>query len=100
MRADVGHGTGHGLAVTAMAALQPGDVVAVDALTYPGFKVLGQTLHLELAPLPAAGHAPDLDALEEFCTSRRIRAVYTMPTLHNPLGDGSPRPPIGGGWSS
>ena len=36
-----------------MAALQPGDVVAVDALTYPGFKVLASTLRLELAPLPS-----------------------------------------------
>jgi DNA-binding transcriptional MocR family regulator len=79
-------GAQHGLAVSAMALLQPGDVVAVDALTYPGFKVLGQTLHLELAPLPAAGDASDLDALERLCRTRRIRAVYAMPTLHNPLG--------------
>ena len=76
----------HGLAVTAMALLQPGDVVAVDALTYPGFTVLAQTLHLELAPLPAAADATDLDALERLCATRKVRAVYAMPTLHNPLG--------------
>ena len=35
-------GAQHGLAVTCMATLQPGDVVAADALTYPGFKVLAQ----------------------------------------------------------
>jgi DNA-binding transcriptional MocR family regulator len=69
-----------------MATLQPGDVVAVDALTYPGFKVLAQTLHLELAALPSAGDEPDLDALERLCATRRLRAVYAMPTLHNPLG--------------
>jgi DNA-binding transcriptional MocR family regulator len=79
-------GAQHGLAATAMATLQPGDVVAVDALTYPGFKVLAKTLRLELAPLPSAGQEPDLDALERLCTTRRIRAVYAMPTLHNPLG--------------
>ncbi len=36
-------GAQHGLAVAALAMLQPGDVIAVDALTYPGFKVLAQT---------------------------------------------------------
>lgn len=80
------NGAQHGLAVAAMALLKPGDVVAVDALTYPGFKVLAETLRLELAPLPAAGAGPDLDALERLCTKRRVRAVYAMPTLHNPLG--------------
>ncbi|WP_225724611.1 MULTISPECIES: PLP-dependent aminotransferase family protein [unclassified Nocardia] len=79
-------GAQHGLAVTAMAALQPGDVVAVDALTYPGFKILARALHLELAPIPVAGNASDLDELERLCATRRVRAVYTMPTLHNPLG--------------
>ncbi|UVJ46316.1 PLP-dependent aminotransferase family protein [Pseudomonas sp. LS1212] len=79
-------GAQHGLAATVMALLRPGDVVATDALTYPGFKVLAQTHRLELAPVPSAGHEPDLDALEQLCKRRRVRAVYTMPTLHNPLG--------------
>ena len=79
-------GAQHGLATTVMALLKPGDVVATDALTYPGFKVLAQAHRLELAPIPAAGNGPDLDALERLCKSRRVRAVYAMPTLHNPLG--------------
>ncbi|VVD98752.1 GntR family transcriptional regulator [Pandoraea iniqua] len=76
----------HGLATTAMALLEPGDVVAVDALTYPGFKLAAEACRLELAPIPSAGHGPDLDALAALCRQRRVRAVYTMPTLHNPLG--------------
>ena len=79
-------GAQHGLAVAALAMLQPGDVIAVDALTYPGFKVLAQAQRLELVPLPAATDGPDLDALERLCVTRRVRAIYTMPTLHNPLG--------------
>jgi DNA-binding transcriptional MocR family regulator len=79
-------GAQHGLATTAIALLKPGDVVAVDALTYPGFKLLAEAQRLELAPLPAAGAGPDLDALEALCKRRRVRAVYLMPTLHNPLG--------------
>jgi DNA-binding transcriptional MocR family regulator len=79
-------GAQHGLATTVMALLQPGDVVATDALTYPGFKVLAEAHRLELAPIPAAGNGPDLDALERLCKRRRVRAIYAMPTLHNPLG--------------
>ncbi|QRY46086.1 PLP-dependent aminotransferase family protein [Mycolicibacterium boenickei] len=79
-------GAQHGLAVAALAMLQPGDVVAVDALTYPGFKVLAQTHRLELVPISAGADGPDLDAFAHLCTMRRVRAIYTMPTLHNPLG--------------
>lgn len=79
-------GAQHGLATTVMALLQPGDVVAVDALSYPGFKLLAEAQRLELVPVPAAGQGPDLDALASLCRRRRVRAVYAMPTLHNPLG--------------
>ncbi|MBT9494197.1 MAG: PLP-dependent aminotransferase family protein [Paucibacter sp.] len=79
-------GAQHGLATTVMALLQPGDVVAVDALSYPGFKLLAEAHHLELAALPAAGQGPDLDVLDTLCKHRKVKAIYTMPTLHNPLG--------------
>jgi DNA-binding transcriptional MocR family regulator len=80
------NGGQHGLATTVMATLQPGDVVAADALTYPGFKVVAETLRLEVAPLPVTQSGPDLDALDRLCGERRVRAVYAMPTMHNPLG--------------
>ncbi|MGV9616406.1 aminotransferase-like domain-containing protein [Nocardia xishanensis] len=79
-------GVQHGLDLVARAALSPGDVVAVDALTYPGFKMLAHAHRLHLAPIPVGPDGPDLDAMEELCLRRRVRAVYTMPTLHNPLG--------------
>ncbi|RVU22953.1 PLP-dependent aminotransferase family protein [Streptomyces antnestii] len=80
------NGAQHGLAITVMATLNAGDVVAVDALTYPGFKVLAHAFHLDLEPVPVTAGGPDLDALEKLCATRPVRAVYTMPTLHNPLG--------------
>ncbi|MGY4712142.1 aminotransferase-like domain-containing protein [Mycolicibacterium sp. CBM1] len=83
-------GAQHALAVTALAAFRPGDIVAVDALSYPGFKILAQAHHLELAPLPATVDGPDLDALEQLCATAPVRAVYTMPTMHNPLSWVSP----------
>jgi DNA-binding transcriptional MocR family regulator len=79
-------GAQHGLAVAMMTLLKPGDVIAADALTYPGFKTLAETLHLEILPIPVADTGPDLPALDKLCRSRSVRAVYSMPTLHNPLG--------------
>ena len=79
-------GAQNGLAVTLMTLLKPGDVIAADALTYPGFKTLAETLHLELLPIPVTDQGPDLPALEKLCRTRSVRAVYAMPTLHNPLG--------------
>lgn len=91
LRVDAGQvmltdGAQHGLTVVAMGLLQPGDVVATDALTYPGMKVLAELLRLELVPVRADGAALDLNALEHLCKKRRVRAVYVQPTVHNPLG--------------
>lgn len=80
------NGAQHGLTITVMGMLRPGDVVAVDALTYPGFKALAELYHLELIAIPALADGPDLSALEALCQKRHVRALYTMPTLHNPLG--------------
>ncbi|QZN97140.1 PLP-dependent aminotransferase family protein [Symbiopectobacterium purcellii] len=80
------NGAQHGLTVAVMGLLKPGDVVAVDALIYPGFIALARLCHLELVAIPAHANGPDLDAFRQICQRRRIRAVYTMPTLHNPLG--------------
>ena len=80
------NGAQQGLAVTLMALLKPGDVIAADALTYSGFKVLAEALHLEVVAIPSGDHGPDLVALEKLCRSRSVRAIYSMPTLHNPLG--------------
>ncbi|MCX2545636.1 PLP-dependent aminotransferase family protein [Pseudomonas sp. COW5] len=80
------NGAQQGLAVTLMAQLNPGDVIAADALTYSGFKVLAEALHLELVAIPVNERGPDLAALDRLCRNRPVRAVYSMPTLHNPLG--------------
>lgn len=79
-------GAQHGLAITVLGLFKPGDVIAVDALTYSGFKTLAVASNLELVAIPVSATGPDLNALRKICQHRRVRAVYTMPTLHNPLG--------------
>jgi DNA-binding transcriptional MocR family regulator len=72
------------------ATTRPGDIIAADALTYPGLKLLARAHSLEIAPIPATNPttagSPDLDALDRLCAARPVRAIYTIPTLHNPLG--------------
>lgn len=80
------NGAQHGLTVALMALLQPGDVIAADALSYSGFKVVAQALRLEVVAIPVGDAGPDLLFLERLCQRRPVRAVYCMPTLHNPLG--------------
>ncbi|EMT6574374.1 PLP-dependent aminotransferase family protein [Providencia rettgeri] len=79
-------GAQHGLATIILGMFSPGDSIAVDALTYPGFKALAKTYHIELISIPVLESGPDLAALEQLCLQRKIRGYYTMPTVHNPLG--------------
>lgn len=85
------NGAQHGLAVTLMALLGPGDILAVDALSYPGVLALARAQRLDIQALPAVDGRTDLDALARLCKRRPPRAVYTMPTMHNPLGSVMPQ---------
>lgn len=82
-------GAQHGLAITTLALFKRGDLIASDALTYPGFKSVASLQGIDLAPVDSLAHAGgvmDPDALDRLCRARPVRAVYLMPTVHNPLG--------------
>lgn len=76
----------HGLATIALGLFQRGEVIAADALTYPGFKSVAALQGLDLVPVEESSDVMDPDALDRRCRNRRLKAVYVMPTLHNPLG--------------
>jgi DNA-binding transcriptional MocR family regulator len=80
------HGAQHALDVALGALARPGAIVAADALTYPGLTLIGAARSLEIAPVPVTAAGPELDALDRLCRSRPVRAVYAIPTVHNPLG--------------
>ncbi|AHD01922.1 PLP-dependent aminotransferase family protein [Leisingera methylohalidivorans] len=82
----VASGSQHGLAVTCLGLFQQGDVIAADALTYPGFKSAAALNGLELAPVGMQHGVMDPDDLDHQCRLRTIRAVYLMPTVQSPLG--------------
>jgi DNA-binding transcriptional MocR family regulator len=78
-------GAQHGLATAVMAALDPGDVLLTEELTYSGMRLLTQQLHLKPrgVAMDAEGLRPD--ALEAACRATRARALYCMPRLQNPI---------------
>lgn len=79
-------GTQQALDIVLHTLTRPGDVLAVGALTYPGIKLLFSAHDLDLAPIPVTATGPNLDALDELCRTCPVRAIYTIPTVHNPLG--------------
>lgn len=62
-----------------------GKSVVADVITYNGLKGLASMMHVDLVPCAydADGMLPD--ALADICSKKDIKAVYLMPTVHNPL---------------
>ena len=79
-------GSQHGLAIIALGLLRRGDIVAADTLTYPGFKSVAALQGLDLLPVEGKNGVMDPDKLDDACHAHAIRAVYLMPSVHNPLG--------------
>lgn len=82
----------HALDVLQLALCRTGEPVAVEALTYPGWKALAAMRDIPLVAVPMAADGLDPSALDAICRAHagRLRVVYTMPTLHNPLGSVMP----------
>lgn len=80
----VSSGIQHGLTAVLAASLDPGDVLVSESLTYPGMKALAGLLHLRLQGLAMDEHGLRPDALEAACRTGTVKALYCVPTLHNP----------------
>jgi DNA-binding transcriptional MocR family regulator len=63
---------------------RPGELVCVDALTYPGLKAIAAQLGLQLHPIALDDEGPDIDALEHACKTLDPKAIYCNPTFLNP----------------
>jgi len=74
----------HALTITLAALAQPGDTILTESLTYPALKTIAGLLHLRVegVALDRDGLVPE--ALDEACARLRPRALYTVPTIHNP----------------
>jgi len=79
------NGSQQGLDAALDATTRPGDLIAIGALSYPGMRMLAESRKYEFAPILVDRVGPDLAALERVCAARKVRAIYTEPTMHNPL---------------
>jgi len=80
----VTNGAQHGTMIALMALTRPGDPIAVEELSYPMIKHLAQHLGLKLWPVKMDDQGLLPDALEHVCQTKGPKALYCMPTLHNP----------------
>ncbi|OJH36707.1 GntR family transcriptional regulator [Cystobacter ferrugineus] len=76
----------HAMEVALAALTQPGDVLATEALTYPGIKVLARRFQLRMQGLAMDADGLLPDALEAACRAGPVRLLYLQPTCHNPTG--------------
>ncbi len=94
-RTLVTSGSQHALTVVLSAFLRPGDLVLTEGLTYPGVKGVAALLNLRLQGLAMDGQGLDPAAFEAACRTQAPRALYTIPTIHNPttttMGEGRRR---------
>jgi DNA-binding transcriptional MocR family regulator len=77
-------GTQAALFNTLLALTSPGDVVLAEALTFPGIRAATAKLGVRLVGVAMDGEGVDPDALKAACERHRPKAVYLIPTLHNP----------------
>ncbi|MEX2696943.1 PLP-dependent aminotransferase family protein [Rhizobium mongolense] len=63
---------------------EPGDTICTEGLTYPGFRSVASHLRLNLAPVEMDEHGLLPEAFERACREAKPKALYCMPTLHNP----------------
>ncbi|MGV9317152.1 aminotransferase-like domain-containing protein [Streptomyces sp. NPDC003691] len=80
--------TGNGrqaIAAVLTALVPPGGRLGVEELTYPAVRSLAARLGAGVVPLAVDGDGLVPEAVEEARRSGPLHAVYTQPTLHNPL---------------
>jgi DNA-binding transcriptional MocR family regulator len=83
-RVLVTQGAQHGLACVLRAVLRPGDTIFAEALSYPGIVALARQLRLNLVGIDIDDEGIVPAALERACGLLAPRALFCVPTLHNP----------------
>src|SRR6185503_5661705 len=67
-----------------LALLKPGDTLLTDPLTYPGIKSVAVAAGVRLVGVENDRHGMIPAALEEACRRHKPKAIYLIPTIHNP----------------
>lgn len=83
-------GASEGIALALRLFASLGETIAVEEPTYHNVLAVLVSLGLRAAPVPMRDGAADLAALERTLERPEVKAFYTMPTFHNPLGTSTP----------
>lgn len=76
----------HGTLLSLLAANLAGKTIAFDEISYTGGLEQARMLGCPIAPIAFDEQGMRPDSLRAACEARTVSAIYTMPTVHNPLG--------------
>ncbi|MDN3610530.1 PLP-dependent aminotransferase family protein [Vibrio ostreicida] len=80
------HGAQHGLSLLIHALTEPGDSIAVEALTYPGILAIASLSGRQVVSVAMDQQGLMADELEQAIAQHDIKAVITLPSHQNPTG--------------
>ena len=83
-------GASQGMHLALRLFAEAGEAVAVEEPTYHNVLATLAGLGVRPVPVPMRDDGPDLDALERALRRPEVKAFYTIPTFHNPLGITTP----------
>lgn len=77
-------GTMHAINCALLGLFEPGDKIAVDELTFTGFKHAAQLHGIKLEPVTMDLEGMLPESLETLCKKQSIKGIYLMPNMQNP----------------
>jgi len=80
------HGASQGISLALRLFTQPGDQVAVEVPTYANVLSALAGLGLTAAPIAMDEEGADPESLDRMLAKPEVKAFYTIPSFHNPLG--------------
>jgi DNA-binding transcriptional MocR family regulator len=84
------HGASQGINLVLRLFTEPGDQIAVEVPTYANVLSAFASLGLTPAHVPMDEQGADPDALDRLLAKPEVKAFYTIPSFHNPLGTTTP----------
>jgi len=80
------HGASQGISLALRLFAESGDHIAVEVPTYQNLLATLIALGLRPTPVSLGPDGPDLEQLERALARPEVKAFYTIPTFHNPMG--------------
>lgn len=79
-------GSQQGIDLIARTFVGPGDVVVMEAPTYPGAIDIFRGRGATILTVPVDANGMRVDILQNLCDKYKPKIIYTIPTFHNPTG--------------